>query len=149
MEKILVWFSFYIKKCKEESEGKNMNMIRGKQQKSEVEPEELASNTGRQIRLHGCIYKIRKMKGFAFVLLRTKREVLQCVYTPEKADFPLEQLKEESAVIITAEVIAEERSRTGYDLHLISVEILSEPEMDIPSGLFWGDGISGTEPPVL
>lgn len=109
-----------------------MNMIRGKQQKSEVEPEELASNTGRQIRLHGCIYKIRKMKGFAFVLLRTKREVLQCVYTPEKADFPLEQLKEESAVIITAEVIAEERSRTGYDLHLISVEILSEPEMESP-----------------
>lgn len=109
-----------------------MNMIRGKQQKSEVEPEELALYTGRQIKIHGCIYKIRKMKGFAFVLLRTKREVLQCIYTPERADFSLEQLKEESAVVITAEVVTEERSRTGYDLHLISVEVLSEPEIESP-----------------
>lgn len=107
-------------------------MIKGKQKKVTVEPEELALYTGRQIKIHGCIYKIRKMKGFAFVLLRTKREVLQCIYTPERADFSLEQLKEESAVVITAEVVTEERSRTGYDLHLISVEVLSEPEIESP-----------------
>ena len=44
------------------------------------------------------------------------------------ARFALEELKEEACVRFTAEVIREERSRSGYDLHLLDVEILSEPE---------------------
>lgn len=109
-----------------------MITMKGKLQQETVKPEKLENYTGEEVRIHGWIYKIRKMKGFAFVLLRTRREILQCVYSPEKADFSLEELKEESAVVVTADVIPEERSRTGYDLHLISVEILSEPEMESP-----------------
>ena len=109
-----------------------MITMKGKLQQETVKPELLEKCTGEEVRIHGWIYKIRKMKGFAFVLLRTRREILQCVYSPEKADFSLEELKEESAVVVTAEVIPEERSRTGYDLHLISVEILSEPERESP-----------------
>ena len=37
----------------------------------------------------------------------------------------MEELKEEACVRFTAEVIREERSRSGYDLHLLDVEILS------------------------
>ena len=68
------------------------------------------------------------MSSFAFVLLRTKRQMVQCVYEPAYARFALEELKEEACVRFTAEVIREERSRSGYDLHLLEVEILSEPE---------------------
>ena len=50
------------------------------------------------------------------------------VYEPAYARFALEELKEEVCVRFTAEVIREERSRSGYDLHLLEVEILSEPE---------------------
>lgn len=72
--------------------------------------------------------KSEKMSSFAFVLLRTKRQMVQCVYEPAYARFALEELKEEACVRFTAEVIREERSRSGYDLHLLDVEILSEPE---------------------
>lgn len=86
----------------------------------------------KKVSLNGTIYKIRKMKGFAFVLLRTRRDILQCIYTEEKASFPLDEVREESAVRITAEVVLEERSKTGYDLVLLDMEILSEPEAESP-----------------
>ena len=94
----------------------------------ELEAEQLGAHIGEIVRLHGSIYKIRKMSSFAFVLLRTKRQMVQCVYEPAYARFALEELKEEACVRFTAEVIREERSRSGYDLHLLEVEILSEPE---------------------
>ena len=93
-----------------------------------VEAEQLKNYIGNRISLHGMVYKIRRMSDFAFVLIRTKRAVVQCVYSEEFSSFPLEVLKEESAVRITANVIAEERSRTGYELQLLEVEVLSEPE---------------------
>lgn len=99
-----------------------------KEKNSYVEAEQLQNYIGTTVRLHGMVYKIRKMSDFAFVLIRTKRMVVQCIYSPEFSCFPLENLQEESGVCITAKVIAEERSRTGYELQMLSVEVLSEPE---------------------
>jgi len=92
---------------------------------------ELANHIGETVTIHGSIYKIRKMKGFAFVLLRTMNEVLQCVYSEEWSRFQLEMLKEESTVIIIANVCAEERSRMGFELRLLEAEILSEPAEEL------------------
>lgn len=94
----------------------------------QVEAEQLINYIGSTVRLHGMVYKIRKMSDFAFVLIRTKRAVVQCVYGREFSNFSLECLREESAVCITANVVAEERSRVGYELQLLAVEVLSEPE---------------------
>ena len=99
----------------------------------EVSAEQLMQGEflGKQIRIHGSIYKIRKMSGFAFVLLRTKREIIQCVYG-EFSNFALSELSEESCVIFTADVVKEERSKTGFELRLRSVEILSTPAAELP-----------------
>lgn len=88
---------------------------------------DLTENAGKEIEIHGSIYKIRKMRGFAFVLLRTAEDVIQCVYSEEKSRFPLGILEEESCVSFRAEVVKEERSRTGIELHLIEVKVLSRP----------------------
>ena len=98
-----------------------MRTMNGETRKKTVAPECLKEHMGEQVQIHGSIYKIRKMRGFAFVLLRTARQVVQCIYSEEKADFSLEELVEESCVIFTAEVVSEERSRTGYELHLLTV----------------------------
>ena len=92
-----------------------------------VEAYELQNHIGSEVKIHGSIYKIRKMHGFAFVLLRTKRDVVQCIYSEEQAKFPLEELVEESCVIFTAHVAEEPRSKMGYELQLKEVEILSKP----------------------
>ena len=87
-----------------------------------VEPSELENRIGERICIHGSIYKIRKMKGFSFVLLRTKRDVVQCIAS-ENVELP----QEESCVILTAKVVEESRSKVGYELHIEAIEILSEP----------------------
>lgn len=109
-----------------------ITMINGERTERTVLPERLKEYIGEQVQIHGSIYKIRKMRGFAFVLLRTARSVVQCVYSEEKAEFSLEELQEESCVRLTAEVAAEERSRTGYELLLIRVQVLSRPEEASP-----------------
>ena len=110
-----------------------MKMIQGVTKRQEeniyyAEAEELKKYIGRTVRIHGMIYKIRRMSDFAFVLLRTKRAVVQCVYSAEYSGFPLELLKEESAVCVEAKVIAEERSKAGYELQLLKAEVLSVPK---------------------
>ncbi|TAH74985.1 MAG: aspartate--tRNA(Asn) ligase [Anaerolineaceae bacterium] len=109
-----------------------MKIINKVIQSTNMEFENISEHIGKRITLHGSIYKIRKMSGFAFVLLRTKRQVIQCVYSEEFSDFKLELLKEESCVKLTAEVIKEERSKTGWDLQMIEVEVISEPEAESP-----------------
>lgn len=105
-----------------------MKNIVGVIEETTIEAEELVHHIGEKVRIHGSIYKIRKMSDFAFVLLRTKRKVVQCIYTKDISQFSLDELEEESCVIVTASVIAEERSKTGYDLQMIELEVLSKPE---------------------
>lgn len=93
---------------------KNMN--------NEVEYEELSSHIGEEVWIHGSIYKIRKMKGFSFVLLRTKRNIIQCIASEDIA-IP----KEESCVSILANVVKEERSKAGWELHIEAIKELSIP----------------------
>ena len=89
--------------------GEIMKGINGIEIKKNIEAEELKKYIGEQVQIHGSIYKIRKMSDFAFVLLRTKREIIQCIYTEEKANISLEELIEESSVVITANVVEEPR----------------------------------------
>lgn len=109
-----------------------MKYFTGMIEKTAIDAEELARHIGTEVEIHGSIYKIRKMSNFAFVLLRTPQKIVQCIYSPETAQFPLEILKEESCVTITAHVIEEKRSRTGYDLHIRNLQVLSEPEEASP-----------------
>ena len=82
---------------------------------------------GEQIQIHGSIYKIRRMRGFAFVILRAQREMIQCIYSPEYSNFDLETLKEEASIRLMAYVAAESRSKTGWELQMQKVEVLSSP----------------------
>ena len=94
--------------------------------------EEIGQQAGEEILLHGSVYKLRRMSGFAFVLLRTGRHVIQCVYSPEFSRFDMEELVEESCVRVRALVAAEERSHLGWELRLLELEVLSVPAAPIP-----------------
>lgn len=99
-----------------------MENVRGSIRTTEPEAWELAEHLGETIKIHGSIYKVRKMKGFSFVLLRTKRDVVQCIALGDR-EIPAE----ESCVEITANVVEESRSKTGYELHIEAIKILSKP----------------------
>jgi len=97
-----------------------------------VEIPNLKNYIGNTVKIHGVVYKIREMSGFAFVVLQTKSGLLQCVYSEEYSKFPLHFLKDNMSVIICGTVVAEERSRSGYEVRLLSFEGLSSPVEETP-----------------
>ncbi len=106
--------------------------INGEINTAHTEAENLGKTIGNTIQIHGVVYKIRLMKNFAFVILRTKRNLVQCVYTETYAGFQIEELKENMCVILTGDVIADERSRTGYEVRIKSFEGLSAAAEEPP-----------------
>jgi nondiscriminating aspartyl-tRNA synthetase len=108
-----------------------MKMIQGKNVRI-IEFEDIEKYIGQSISIHGSIYKIRKMSSFSFVLLRTKRRFVQCIYSEEFSHFDINLLKEETCVYFTADVVSEERSKTGWELRILEVNVLSTPEEELP-----------------
>ena len=95
----------------------------------EVQPAELAVHIGEMVVVHGSIYKIRKMSGFCFVMLRTARHMIQTVCDNKEL---METLAEEACVKLTAEVVEEKRAKAGVELHIAAVEYLSVPSAQMP-----------------
>ncbi len=102
-----------------------MLTINGELQSSHTEAGELKNSIGKTILVHGILYKIRMMSGFAFVVLKTKRNLVQCIYSEEYSNFPVHELKENMSVVITGDVVAEKRSRTEYEIRIRSYTALS------------------------
>ena len=96
---------------------------------AEMDVTRLSEYAGEIITIHGSIYKIRRMSGFSFLILRTARYTLQCVCDRQEI---LEQLEEEMCVEFTAEVVKEERAKAGAELHISGVRILSCPGEKMP-----------------
>lgn len=97
-----------------------------------AKPEELHHHIGETVQIHGVIYKIREMSGFAFVLLQTLSGLLQCVWSQEYSNIPLCALCDNMSVVLTGNVVAEERSRSGFEIRLLTVQTLSVPAEQPP-----------------
>ena len=82
------------------------------------------------VTIKGTIHNIRMMSDFAFVILRTARETIQCVYAESFSDYRMgEDVKEECAAKITGKVVAGE-TRDGskrYELQIHDIYLLSHP----------------------
>lgn len=109
-----------------------MKYLNGNLNNKVTEAEELGSCINSKVILQGAIYKIRNMKGFSFLLLRTKRKVVQCIYSKESSSCAIEDIKEQMWVRIYGEVVREERSKTGYEVRINEVEVLSRAEEEFP-----------------
>ena len=82
------------------------------------------------ITVTGTIHNIRMMSDFAFVILRTARETVQCVYAESFSDYRMgEDVKEECAAKVTGKVVAGETKDGGkrYELQIHDIELLSHP----------------------
>lgn len=97
-----------------------------------IEAEALKDSIGKVVSIHGVIYKIREMSGFAFVLLQTKRHLVQCVWSAEFSSFPITELNCNMSVVIQGKVIADERSSVGYEVRIKDFKKLSEPTEQAP-----------------
>ena len=87
-------------------------------------------NEGKVISIKGAIHNIRDMSDFAFIILRTARDLIQCVYSPEFSEYRLtENVVEQASAKITGKVV-KSQTRDGserFELQIHNIEILSVP----------------------
>ena len=92
----------------------------------------LETPEGTEVKLEGAVHIIRDMGEVAFVILRKSEGLIQCVYEEGSVDFPLKDLKEESAVAVTGTVKKEDRAPGGVEVRLQTITVLSEPTEPMP-----------------
>jgi asparaginyl-tRNA synthetase len=94
--------------------------------------EELHRAAGKSVTLKGWVSNKREGKGIVFVILRDGTGFCQCVVTEETAGaeglINAQNLTLESSVILTGNVVADEKQIGGHELHVTHVVPVGESE---------------------
>ena len=111
----------------------DMEFMTGVKKKEDISVKTLLEiPEGTEVKLEGAVHIIRDMGEVAFVILRKSEGLVQCVYEEGSVDFPLKDLKEESAVAVTGTVKKEDRAPGGVEVRLQTITVLSEPTEPMP-----------------
>lgn len=111
-----------------------MEFMDGVKKKEALEIREILTGDyeGKEIKINGAVHTIREMGEVAFVVLRKREGLVQCVYEEGVTSFDLKQLKEASTVEVAGVVVKEERAPHGFEVRLKEVTVLSEPSEAMP-----------------
>lgn len=111
-----------------------MDFVTGVTKKETLEISELLAGdlTGETVRVNGAVHAIRDMGEVAFVILRKREGLLQCVYEEGKTNFDLKDLKEGATVEVKGVVSKEDRALNGIEIRLSEIHVLSEPVEPMP-----------------
>ncbi len=96
---------------------------------------QFADYDGEVVAIKGYIHRIREMTGFAFVIIRTDRDLIQCVYAPEFSSYRWDdKLCEEACVKVHGKVAksTDAKGNVRYELQVHNIEILSLPADNLP-----------------
>ena len=115
-----------------------MKTLSGVNRTEKFEISELKSKDmlGKTVKVDGAVHAIREMGTVAFVVLRKREGLLQCVYTEGTTNFDIKALKEASTVVVEGVLTENEKAPNGIEIQMKEVTILSEPveAMPIPIG---------------
>ncbi len=109
-----------------------MQSIDGVSLKRVLDIEGIKKNPDELVIIEACIHKIRTMSGFAFVILRTGKYIVQAIYEEDRCKTSIEQLKVGAYVRVKGHIREDERANLGFELQLEELEILSTPAADYP-----------------
>ncbi len=85
-----------------------------------------------EIKVNGAVHTIRAMGEVAFIVLRKREGLLQCVWEEGVSEFDLHDIREAATVEFAGYVRAEERAPHGIEVRVRTVRILSEPTEPLP-----------------
>ncbi len=112
-----------------------MDKINGTIIKDRIDFSQFKDYDGQVVTIKGYIHRIREMTGFSFVIIRTARDTIQCVYAPEFSDYRWdEKLCEEACVKVSGKVVSSKDAKGNdrYELQIHDIEILSLPAENLP-----------------
>ena len=91
------------------------------------------NNEGKVVTLKGMVHRIRRMSDFSFIIVRTGKEVVQCIYSLSDSEgYFDENLVENCSCRFTGLVVKDNSKEGRYELHIHKVEILSVPNEILP-----------------
>lgn len=73
---------------------------------------------GDKVSVKGSLHRIKEMSGFAFVIIRSARNVFQCIWEEGKSNCDIKDFAVEECVNVEGTLIKEERSRLGFDIRI-------------------------------
>lgn len=112
-----------------------MDTINGTISKNTIDFCDFSKYDGQVVSITGYIHRIREMTGFSFVIIRTARDTIQCVYAPEFSDYRWdERLTEEACVKVSGKVVSSKDAKGNdrYELQIHDIVILSLPAESLP-----------------
>ncbi len=106
-----------------------MEFITGLQKKQTSEISDIIVNgISGSIKINGYIHTIRNMGEVAFIVLRKREGLVQCVFEDGVTDFVLKDLKEGMTVEVEGLLHEEERAPQGFEVRLTSLKVLTSPK---------------------
>ncbi len=110
-----------------------MDSINGNTAKPYVEYKDFPAHAGEVVQMKGIIHRIREMTGFAFVIIRTARGTVQCVYSPDFSESRMgEEVVEGCSVKLTGKIVKDETREDRYEMQIHGIEVLSSPAEQMP-----------------
>lgn len=111
-----------------------MELITGVKKKETLELSEILADgmIGQTVKVNGAIHTIRDMGTVAFVILRKREGLLQCVYEESSATFDLKEIKEADTVEVSGVLEANEKAPNGIELRMKEMRLLSEATETMP-----------------
>lgn len=111
-----------------------MELVTGVKKKETLELRELleAGRIGTEVRVNGAIHTIRDMGTVAFIILRKREGLVQCVYEEGVSKFNLKDVKEADTVEVSGMLERSEKAPNGIEIRLGELKILSEPTEPMP-----------------
>ncbi len=111
-----------------------MELVTGVKKKETLELRQLleAGRIGTEVRVNGAIHTIRDMGTVAFIILRKREGLVQCVYEEGVSKFNLKDVKEADTVEVSGMLERSEKAPNGIEIRLGELKILSEPAEPMP-----------------
>ncbi len=111
-----------------------MDVLKGVIEKETREICELAEPhmAGKTVKVNGAVHTIRDMGEVAFVILRKREGLLQCVFEEGITKFDLKELQEADTIEVTGVVKPEERAPHGVEVRMEKIRVLSRSAEPLP-----------------
>ncbi len=111
-----------------------MEFVTGVKEKETLELRELLAEgmAGNTVKVNGAVHAIRDMGNVAFIILRKREGLVQCVSDKEISNFFLKDLKEAATVEVTGILINSDKAPHGIEISISGIRILSEPAEALP-----------------
>lgn len=88
----------------------------------------LGGSLSGNVKISGAIHTIRDMGEFAFIVLRKREGLVQCVYEEGISEFRVQDLCEGMTVIAEGHINEEVRAPHGFEVRLTNIMVLSSPK---------------------